>query len=154
MDTLKNLYGLNEINYYGQINFTGFETLVDEIGGITINSDSAFQSTLYPQYKFVKGENDVKGEKALAFARARYALGDGDNARGRHQMEIIKAVIEKMTSSTALLTNYSGIMDSLEGMISTDFASDDISSLIKKQLSDGGTWDNVIYIIYGVGIII
>ena len=60
MDTLKNLYGLNEINYYGQINFTGFETLVDEIGGITINSDSAFQSTLYPQYKFVKGENDVK----------------------------------------------------------------------------------------------
>lgn len=141
MDTLKNLYGLNEINYYGQINFTGLETLVDEIGGITINSDSAFQSTLYPQYKFVKGENDVKGEKALAFARERYALGDGDNARGRHQMEIIKAVIEKMTSSTALLTNYSGIMDSLEGMISTDFASDDISSLINKQLSDGGTWD-------------
>ena len=56
-------------------------------------------------------------------------------------MAVIKAVIDKMTSSTTLLTNYSGIMDSLEGMVSTDFQSDDISALINMQLSDGGGWD-------------
>ena len=48
-------------------------------------------------------------------------------------MAVISAVIDKMTSSTTLLTNYSGIMDSLEGMISTDFESGDISALINMR---------------------
>lgn len=51
-------------------------------------------------------------------------------------MDLISAVIDKMTNSTALLTNYSGILDSLEGMISMDFKSSDISSLINMQLSE------------------
>ncbi len=56
-------------------------------------------------------------------------------------MDLISAVIDKMTNSTALLTNYSGILDSLEGMISMDFKSSDISSLINMQLSEGGSWN-------------
>lgn len=151
MDTLANLYDIEEINYYAQINFTGFETLIDEIGGVTVNSDTAFRSTLYPQYSFSKGENNLSGEKALAFVRERYNLGDGDNARGRHQMEVVSGVINKLTNSTALLTNYSGIMDSLQGMISTDFESDDISTLINMQLSKGGSWDVKTFAVTGEG---
>ena len=66
-------------------------------------------------------------------------------------MAVISAVIDKMTSSTTLLTNYSGIMDSLEGMISTDFESGDISALINMQLSDGGGWDVKSYTVVGEG---
>lgn len=141
MQTLANLYDIKEINYYAQINFTGFETLIDQIGGVTVYSDATFTSSDHPEFKYVKGDNELDGKRALAFVRERYHLGDGDNARGRHQMAVIKAVIDKMTSSTTLLTNYSGIMDSLEGMVSTDFQSDDISALINMQLSDGGGWD-------------
>lgn len=151
MDTLADLYGLDEINYYTQINFTGFETLIDEIGGVTVYSDASFTSSDYPEFKYVKGDNNLNGKKALAFVRERYHLADGDNARGRHQMEVISAVIDKMTSSTALLTNYSGIMDSLEGMVSTDFESNDVSSLINMQLSDGGGWDVKSYSVTGEG---
>lgn len=151
MDTLADLYGIDSINYYAQINFTGFETLIDEIGGVTVYSDASFTSSDYPDYKYVKGENELNGSEALAFVRERYNLGDGDYARGRHQMAVISAVIDKMTSSTTLLTNYSGIMDSLEGMISTDFESGDISALINMQLSDGGGWDVKSYTVVGEG---
>ena len=151
MDTLADLYGIDSINYYAQINFTGFETLIDEIGGVTVYSDASFTSSDYPDYRYVKGENELNGSEALAFVRERYNLGDGDYARGRHQMAVISAVIDKMTSSTTLLTNYSGIMDSLEGMISTDFESGDISALINMQLSDGGGWDVKSYTVVGEG---
>lgn len=151
MDTLASLYGLDEVNYYTQINFTGFEKLIDEIGGITVESDASFTSSDYPDYKYVKGENTLNGSQALAFVRERYHLADGDNARGRHQMAVISAVIDKMTSSTTLLTNYSGIMDSLEGMVSMDFESDDISGLINMQLSDGGSWNIKSFAVTGEG---
>lgn len=151
MDTLASLYGLKEVNYYTQINFTGFEKLIDEIGGITVDSDASFTSSDHPEYKFVKGANTLSGAEALAFVRERYHLADGDNARGRHQMAVISAVIDKMTSSTKLLTNYSGIMDSMEGMVSTDFESGDISALINMQLSDGGSWNIKSFAVTGEG---
>ena len=64
---------------------------------------------------------------------------------------LISAVIDKMTNSTALLTNYSGILDSLEGMISMDFKSSDISSLINMQLSEGGSWNIKSFAVTGQG---
>lgn len=66
-------------------------------------------------------------------------------------MEVVSGVINKLTNSTALLTNYSGIMDSLQGMISTDFESDDISTLINMQLSKGGSWDVKTFAVTGEG---
>lgn len=150
MKTLASIYDLDTINYYAQINFTGFETLIDQIGGVTVNSEQAFSSSLY-SYKFSKGPNKLNGEEALAYARERHNLPDGDNGRGRHQMDIISAVIDKMTNSTALLTNYSGILDSLEGMVSMDFESSDISSLINMQLSEGGSWNIKSFAVTGQG---
>ena len=137
-------------DYYAQINFTGFETLIDQIGGVTVNSEQAFSSSM-DSYKFSKGPNELNGEEALAYARERHNLPDGDNGRGRHQMDLISAVIDMMTNSTALLTNYSGILDSLEGMISMDFKSSDISSLINMQLSEGGSWNIKSFAVTGQG---
>ena len=60
-----------------------------------MNSEQAFNSSLY-SYKFSKGPNKFNGEEALAYARERYNLPDGDNGRGRHQMDLISAVIDKL----------------------------------------------------------
>ena len=46
MKTLASVYDLDTINYYAQINFTGFETLIDQIGGVTVNSEQAFSSSM------------------------------------------------------------------------------------------------------------
>lgn len=147
VDALAQFYGV-DIEYYGRINFTGFKTLIDAIGGITVYSDKAFYSN--DGYYYNAGENQLDGSKALSFARERYAFADGDNARGENQMKIIKAVIEKMASGSAL-TRYSQILDSVQGMFVTNFSSDEISKLVKMQLDDMAGWNVVSYSVTGDG---
>lgn len=147
MEALENLYG-TEIKYYGQINFTGFETLIDAIGGVTIYSDQSFKARdTYIQ----KGENTLNGTQALDFSRERYHVSGGDNGRGKNQMKVITAVIEKMTTGTTIISNYSAIMSSLEGMFSTNLQTSDISKLVKMQLSDLATWDVFSFAVTGTG---
>ncbi len=136
------------IDYYAQINFTGFRTLIDAIGGITIYSDIAFTSQ---QYSYVVGLNEMDGAKALNYARTRYGLPGGDNTRGKNQMKVINAVIDKMTSTTALITNYSEIMASLQGMFQTNLTPELISNLVKMQLSDMSAWNVQSFAVTGKG---
>ena len=138
MQALANLYGV-EVDYYAQINFTGFETLIDAIDGITVYSDVAFKTA--DDYYISQGENELNGAQALSFARERKRLAGGDNARGQNQMKVIKAVIAKATSGTTIISNYTDIMASLEGMFATSMPMSEISSLVKMQLGDMAQWD-------------
>lgn len=145
---LGELYGL-QVDYHAQINFTGFETLIDAIGGITVYSDYAFDAGNGTAYVVI-GENHFNGKQALAYARERSTAG-GDKNRGKNQMKVITAVIEKMTNSTALITNYSGILGSLEGMFTTSMEMEDIGALVKMQLGDMASWNIQSYAISGAG---
>ena len=147
MSALSSLYDLT-IDYYGQINFTGFETLVDAIGGITVYADESFKAM---GFYIQEGENYLNGEQALKFARDRYHVTGGDRGRGKNQMKVIKAVIEKMTSGTTIISNYTQILKSLEGMFSTSLRMEDISMLVKMQLSDMASWNIQSFSVSGVG---
>ena len=146
MEALAKLYDV-EVDYYAQINFTGFETLIDAIGGVTVNSDVAFNTA--DGYHINAGENHLDGKQALSFARERKRLAGGDNARGQNQMKVIKAVIAKMTSGTTIISNYSEIMASLEGMFATSLPMNEISSLVKMQLGDMAQWNVQSYAVTG-----
>lgn len=143
---LENLYN-ERVDFYAQINFTGFETLIDAIGGITVYFDRGF--TAIGQVTINAGENYLTGAEALLVARDRHSFSDGDNARGRNQMKIIKAVIQKLASG-AIISNYADILDSLQGMFVTDMAMNDISELVKMQINDLATWNVQTYAVTGV----
>ena len=147
MKTLENLYGVN-VSYYAQINFTGFETLIDAVGGVTVYSDQSFSSGTV---RFEKGENKLNGEEALIFARDRYHVKGGDNGRGRHQMEVIKSLIKKLTTGTTVISNYTKILDSLSGMFRTNVTTEEISQLVKMQLEDMATWNVQTFAVTGKG---
>ena len=138
ISALENLYGI-KIDYNARINFTGFETLIDAIGGITVYTDTGF-STSGGTYVGA-GENYLNGKEALAFARERYHVAGGDNGRGKNQMKVIEAVIKKLTSGTTIISNYSQILASMQGMFATSMSMDDISSLVRMQLTDMARWD-------------
>ena len=144
---LEALYN-ERIDFYAQINFTGFETLIDAIGGITVYFDTAF--TAREETYIYVGENYLDGHAALNVARERFTLQGGDNARGQNQMKIIKAVVHKMVSG-AIISNYADIMRSLEGMFVTDISMDDISKLVKMQLEDLASWNIQSYAVTGDG---
>lgn len=144
---LDQLYS-TDINYYVQLNFTGFQSLIDGIGGITVNAPQDFTAR---GFSFKEGPNEVNGEQALVFARERYAFASGDNQRGQDQMEVIRAVIEKAASGTTMLTHYSDILNSLQNMMVTSIRADEIESFVKMQLSDPSGWDVRRFAVTGTG---
>lgn len=147
MKALEGLYGI-EIQHYGQINFVGFETLVDAVGGITVYSDQSFVAR---ETHIKKGENFLTGSQALDFARERYHVSGGDNGRGKNQMKVITAVINKLTDGNTVLANYSSILDSLKGTFKTDLQMSDISKLVKMQLNDMAKWNVQSFAVSGTG---
>ena len=149
MGTLGNLYQEN-VDYYVQINFNGFSTMIDAIGGITIDSEKSFR-TSEGGYYISQGTNQLNGTVALSYVRERKAFADGDNARGRHQMQAIEAIIQKVSSGTTVLNNYSAILNSMEGMFTTNMSSSDISALVRMQLSDMASWNVKSFAVSGQG---
>lgn len=138
-----------QIVYYCQINFTGFEKLIDAIDGVTIHSDETFRTVSGELIK--KGENTMDGKTALAFARERYNVSGGDNGRGKNQMKVIKSVIEKMAASKTLISNYADIMKSLDGMFVTNLSSEEIADIVKMQVNDMATWNVQSFAVTGRG---
>ena len=82
MATLGNLYD-EHVDYYVQINFNGFKTLVDAVGGITVESEKAFRTSEGGFY-INRGTNQLNGTVALSYVRERKSFADGENSSGIH----------------------------------------------------------------------
>lgn len=145
IDTMEMIYDV-EIDYYFKLNFEGFKNIIDALGGITVRSDYDFTVS---DTHFVKGLNEVDGRQALFFARDRKKVGS-DRQRGKHQMEVVKGVINKATSP-ALLANFSEIMKSLEGSFETSVPYETVAKLVRNQLDRGTKWNMVSYAVNGTG---
>lgn len=81
----------------------------------------------------------MDGKMALDFVRERHSFADGDNQRGRDQMAVISAIIQK-ASSPSVISGYADILDSLQRYFQTDMPSEVISEIVKMQIADGGEW--------------
>ena len=143
MATLGNLYGVN-VEHYIRINFSGFINIIDAIGGVDVYSDQAFTSVGSPGYydptTFAEGWNHLDGKSALAFARERHAFASGDIQRGIDQMKVIDAMVNKLKSPT-LLMSFSKLMDAAADCFVTSLSQDQITALVRMQLSDLASWD-------------
>ena len=147
--THSGIYGINEtvttvedlldvdINYYVRVNFTTVINLVDTLGGIEVYSDYSFTTG---NYSFSQGYNYMDGAEALAFSRERHSFASGDNQRVKNQQTVIEAIIKKVLNSTTLLTRYTDILSSLEGCFQTNISQDEISNIVKDQLSNMSSW--------------
>ena len=147
--THSGIYGINEtvttvedlldidINYYVRVNFTTVIKLVDVLGGIDVYSSNSFSRG---GYTFSQGYNHLNGDAALVFSRERYSFASGDNQRVKNQQAVIEAIAKKVLNSTTLLTRYTDILDSLQGSFQTNIEQDEMSSLVRSQLSNMSSW--------------
>ena len=161
MRVLDDLYGV-ETQYYARVNFYGLTKIVDALGGVDVYSEQTFTTkvmqipdkngNLYDDYfSFTEGMNyNVDGQAALAFCRERYSFSDGDNQRGRNQMAMIKAIFNKATSP-AILSTYGEVLNAVADTMITNMPYEDISSLVKMQLSDMSGWNITSYSVTGYG---
>ena len=112
--SLEEEYGI-DINYYAKINFQGLEDLVDALGGVEVYSHYSFSSG---DYSYNEGYNYVNGNQALMFARVRKILPGNELARGVHQQELIKGILNKFSQNPS----YDALMSILD-TVSDNFVS-------------------------------
>lgn len=127
-----------DINYYVKVNFTTLVDIVDELGGITVNSNYDFTSI--DGYHFSKGNNNLNGAEALSFARERQAFSEGDRVRVENQQLVLTAIINKVISPS-IITNYNSLLNALSGEFLTNITNKEITDLIKWQIDGMYSWD-------------
>ena len=138
--TIEDFLGIN-VDYTVKVSFDTVVRVVDQIDGIEIDSDQAM--TLGADggtCTYVVGKQQVDGRCALRFARERKSYTSGDRHRGENQMQVISAIIAKLTSAQNYLFNIPTILDIVADSFETSFTRDDIMSFIKMQISGGTKW--------------
>ncbi len=106
-------FGIN-VHYYVKVDFTGFETVIDSLGGVDIGVECAYQDYYpkavidpnlpveqnYEMRTLDVGYYTLKGFDALWYVRTRNKTTDFD--RGRRQQQLLKALLRKALSSGQL----------------------------------------------------
>lgn len=114
------------IQYVVVIDFSGFQKVIDEVGGIDLNVPTAFTDNAYPipgmehyscpgdptdacdleTVHFDAGPQHMDGARALIYARSRHAEGaeGSDFARSRRQQIIMLALKDKLMNPASWFT--------------------------------------------------
>lgn len=148
IDGLNQEYGFDYISDYFEVNFVTFKNIIDGLGGIDINNPYEF--TDEGGDYFPAGEIHLDGTTGLAYVRERHNLSNGDYGRNEHQAIVLQGIISKMTSKE-VISNFSSLLENLQGNFLTSISSDNIYALAEKQLNDGGSWKMISYHLGGVG---
>lgn len=148
VETIESIYDI-DIDSYVRVNFSGFEAIVDAIGGVTVNNDIAFTG-IHGGYFFDTGEITMNGPEALCYVRERYSFLDADYTRAKHQMMVVQAIVQKCMSKE-ILNHFTDFLSAIEGQFETNMPYDQISSIVRGQLENGGEWNMVRYNVSGTG---
>ncbi len=140
LNTVEDWLGI-DLNYYVKMNFSAVVDIIDAIDGIIVYSPKEFNPKMRSWWTVKKGWNHMTGRRALAFARERQAFDGEDSQRVENQQRVVDAILKKLMTSPALLTNYPEILKAAGDNMSTSMSSADMQALVKMQLADLGEWD-------------
>jgi LCP family protein required for cell wall assembly len=134
------------VNYWLAINFSGFRSLVDALGGVDINvpvgwtakyprSDDQQHPPGYETVTFTAGMQHMSGERAIEYARARYitspASEGSDFARSARQQLLIHAIVDRMRSITGA-PGLLAAMNALQQTIYSNLSLADLTALTRN----------------------
>ena len=108
MDTVEKFLDI-PIHHYVSVNMDGLQTLVDAVGGVTVDNDFAFSAE---GIDYPKGKQHLNGWEALQYSRMRYEDPTGDYGRQGRQREVMELLIAKMLSTKSLFS-YQKILDGI-----------------------------------------
>lgn len=145
VETVHKLLGV-PINHYMEINFDGFEKIVQILGGVWINVDTniddwkaASNSPHHRASHISKGYQLLDAEHALVYVRSR-AFPDADFTRMRHQQEFFKA-LAKQAAQFGNVLKIPTMVAEISKYMSTDMSMGDLVSTVTAMRSMGS--DNV-----------
>ncbi|WP_157963558.1 LCP family protein [Actinocorallia populi] len=117
--TVENLAGIT-LDHTVVFGFDAFKRAVDAVGGVEVDVKVDMED---PKAKLSlsRGLQTLRGEQALAYARARYNLGDGsDLGRIARQQELMTAILKKVKPQLGDLAKISKLVDAVAPLLSAD----------------------------------
>jgi LCP family protein required for cell wall assembly len=133
--TVGELVGL-QVTHFVMVNFDGFTTLIDKLGGIYVDVPKPIDDPAYPtenygtiKVHFDAGRQLLNGERALIYSRTRHA--DSDFGRNQRQQQVLLAIFDRVREQGLLgqLTNLDEYTDVMSDYIRTDLSRRDMLSL-------------------------
>jgi len=147
-EVLSHVTGL-KIDHWMAIDFTGFQEMVDAVGGVTIDNPRRFDFTMDENFynqgiwnggSFEQGRLELDGTRALAYTRARYTSDpaeSSDFARSVRQSRVLAALKAKVgAGGPGSIGPGLGLMRALEGRLRTDLSAVDLFLLSGHLASD------------------
>ena len=138
METIAVNLGIQVDNYI-RINFTAFESLINEIDGIEVDVPQAIEDPRYPDcctgydpLYIPEGVTHMDGSLALKYARTRATYG-GDFDRAARQQQVLLAVRDKiltMKMLPKLIARAPKLYSTLSGSYDTDLTLENIVDLM------------------------
>ncbi|MBI5961540.1 MAG: LCP family protein [Chloroflexi bacterium] len=143
--TLLYNFGL-ETHYYAMVDFDGFETIIDRVGGVTIAVDCPIQDEMcqtncddgvagnetYALQTIPVGVHQMDSELALWYARSRKNTIDFD--RGRRQQQILRAIWAQ-SKTQGLITQLPQLYSEMTSVVQTNMPLEEIIPLIPLALN-------------------
>lgn len=96
--TLEGMLGVR-MDHLAMVNFEGFISLTESLGGVTVKNENAFKSH---GFSYPKGEITISGDEALWFVRERKQLPNGDLDRAKNQRKVMQAIMTKGLSGDTI----------------------------------------------------
>jgi LCP family protein required for cell wall assembly len=125
MRTIEANFGIH-VDYYAEVDFAGFEKIIDTVGGVTIDNPYAIKDDEYPadgnnymRVYFPPGWQHLDGEDALIYARTRH--DDGDSMRSVRQQQLLLALREQ-AMNLDLISNATELLGELRDSVRTDLS--------------------------------
>ena len=129
MDTIENYFDVT-IDYYAKINFKGLVSLVDTLGGITVEVPQDLctdNSNREGQVCINVGVQTLNGEQALVLARNRKQLAAGDLDRGLNQQLVIEGILNKVKDMKSI-NQVMDVLNTVTNNLDTNFTEQQILS--------------------------
>ncbi len=125
VQTVEGILGAR-IDHVAVIDFEGFKSMTDALGGVEVNVPIAFNAR---NFDFAKGKQVLSGDKALVFVRERYSFADGDYQRVKNQQLFLKALLGKFLTAETLTdpAKISAVVDQVSPYVSVDQSLDAVA---------------------------
>ncbi len=107
------------INHFISIDYEGFISIIDELGGVTVDVEKPFTDTKSgTEITFSAGEHHLNGERALSYVWSRDDKSQ-DIGRIYRQQQLLKALLDQKLN-LGYLTRLPGFIENMVNTVSTD----------------------------------
>jgi LCP family protein required for cell wall assembly len=127
------------VHFYVEVDFNGFEQIVNTLGGVDIDVPETIDDPTYPDNNYgydpfyiEAGQHTLNGHDALRYARTRHTPG-ADFSRARRQQQVLLAIRDKALQ-LGMIPKIPELWNTMSGTVDTDLQLVDIVEL--AQLAD------------------